>query len=176
MALIVAPQQRLDIQQFTDGSSSTGYTATAAQIFQAAYGEKLTQSQNILVQQVCRLVQRLAFGTVIGTTTSQDAYTQAGSSGVYQADLSLRVVLQQLLGCQISRLEGTADTGGQTYIENVLSCLQQRAEVVLKYLCIDQRGANHLALPHLIIIFLAIKGLDVTAVIHRYILYKIGAG
>ena len=172
----IAPENGLDVQHGADQCAGTADPSGALQEIQIVHREELQHFRCFCIQRVRGLRNGFARGTEIGAPTGEKACAEAGAEGVHNADDPAGKFRHQFFRGKPCCLNGTADAGGHTDIDHVVSCLQLRCEVGQKQVGIEQGGIHLRTLPEHIIKLVEIKAVHVSVVGTGDTVQVVGAG
>ena len=124
LSLLVAGQDRLDLQDRADHGGDAAEPAAALEILQIVHGEILADAVLFLLERFDDGIERRALVAQTRRTQHLQALAQGGGKRIDNGDTPLRIGLAQLAGGKLRRLRRTADAAGHSDVEHVLSRLE----------------------------------------------------
>ena len=159
LALLVAPEDRLDLQQGAHQRRRTGDAAALAQVLQVVHSEILAVILAVHCHFLHQLVQAHALAHQGGGLQSRDPRPQGRAHAVDGADPALGILLHQLVPGQLGRPPAAADAGRNAEIHHVVSLGDIRLKGLPGVVRVHHGGAHVGAGAQGLIILVAVQPL-----------------
>ena len=148
LALLVAPEDGLHLQNRTGQPRAAGNTPAPVQVFQVIHHEKLLHTGTKTAGKFFQFFQALALPGQSGGLNNHHSLSQRGPPGVHHPDSAFAVLFRQLLALQLHAPAAAADAAGYAQIQHILSLPQTFPHGLRRLLGVHHGGLHHSPRAH----------------------------